>query len=152
LKPQVYTALANIRFTARKEYSVMEPMVENQNAISKETEAVLDWTTFHNIIGGEYHHPTKETRATANPATGELLPPSPVSTQRDVDDAIDGARDAFPSWSMKPMEERKAALLAFANAIEAHMSEFVNMIIAEQGKPVRINFILPEAFRLMITS
>jgi acyl-CoA reductase-like NAD-dependent aldehyde dehydrogenase len=98
--------------------------------------ADLNFTTFRNVIDGKLTT-TAETRHGINPATGEALPEVPVSTSADVDAAVEAGQRAFKTWSKSSYEDRKKAVLAFADAVEAHQSEFAKMLIAEQGKPVR---------------
>lgn len=80
---------------------------------------------------------TKETRHGINPATGKPNPEVPVATQQDVDNAVNAAKKAFVSWSKTPFEERKKAVLAFADALEKHQDDFGKLLTQEQGKPVR---------------
>ncbi|KAM5470719.1 hypothetical protein MauCBS54593_003760 [Microsporum audouinii] len=96
--------------------------------------AKLDFTTFHNIINGELTS-TAKTRHNINPATGEPNAEVPVSTAEDVDAAVAAAQEAFKLWSKTSHEEREKALVGFADAIEAHAEQFLNLLIREQGKP-----------------
>lgn len=90
---------------------------------------------FHNVINGKLTS-TKETRHGINPATTDLNPAVPVSTQKDVDNAVAAARSAFRSWSKTPLEQRQKAIVDFSDAILAHKDDFQEMLIKEQGKPV----------------
>jgi acyl-CoA reductase-like NAD-dependent aldehyde dehydrogenase len=79
---------------------------------------------------------TSKTRHGINPATGEVLPEVPVCTKEDVDAAVSAARTAFKSWSKKTFEERRAALHAFSDALDAQKEDFADMLVREQGKPL----------------
>jgi acyl-CoA reductase-like NAD-dependent aldehyde dehydrogenase len=94
---------------------------------------------FVQIINGK-SAPTAESRHGVNPATLKAKPDVPVATQGDLDRAVDAAKEAFKKWSKVPYEERKAAVLAWADAMESMRTEFRDLLIAEQGKPVR-NFL-----------
>ncbi|KAE8379050.1 Aldehyde/histidinol dehydrogenase [Aspergillus bertholletiae] len=87
------------------------------------------------IINGQ-SVPTSETRNAVNPANLEALPAVPVATQKNLDDAVAAAKTAFETWSEVPYEERRAAVLAFADAVEAHQKEFEELLTTEQGKPI----------------
>lgn len=79
-----------------------------------------------------------KTFATENPATGKTLAQIAECDPRDVDLAVQKARNAFESgwWSqMKPVE-RKAILFKFADLIEKNGSELAIMETLEAGKPV----------------
>jgi delta 1-pyrroline-5-carboxylate dehydrogenase len=95
------------------------------------------FSDFKNTINGKLTS-TKETRHGINPATGKPNPEVPVSTQQDVDDAVAAGKAAFKKWSKVPYEERKKAVLAFADAIEKHQDDFGKLLTQEQGKPVCI--------------
>lgn len=95
----------------------------------------LDFSTFYNVIDGKLS-PTQKIRHGINPATEELNPEVPVSTLEDVDRAVEAGQRAFRSWSKTTYEERRKALLAFADALEAERDKFANLLVKEQGKPV----------------
>jgi len=99
------------------------------------TNAPLDFTTFKNTINNQL----VDTKA----HTQGILPVSktpyldvPVSTQQDLDVAVDAARKAFLLWSKTSIEERQRLLLAFADALEKEKASFVSLLTREQGKPV----------------
>ncbi|KAL2432529.1 Aldehyde dehydrogenase LUC3 [Exophiala dermatitidis] len=91
---------------------------------------------FYNTINGKLTS-TKETRHSINPANGKPNAEVPVSTQKDVDDAVAAAKEAFKSWSKTPFEERKKAVLAFADALEKYENDFGKLLTQEQGKPLQ---------------
>lgn len=90
---------------------------------------------FYNTINGKLTS-TEKTRHGINPATGKPNPEIPVSTQQDVDVAVAAAREAFKTWSKTPWEQRKQAVLDFADAVEEHTDDFAKLMTQEQGKPV----------------
>ena len=96
----------------------------------------LDWTTFKNVIDGKLTS-TPTTRHGINPATGEPNPEVPVSTQADVDAAVEAGQRAFKTWSRSSYEARKKPVLALADALEQNQADFAKMLVQEQGKPVR---------------
>lgn len=93
------------------------------------------FSDYKNTINGKLTE-TKETRTGINPATGKPNPAVPVSTQKDVDDAVAAGKAAFKKWSKVPYAERKKAVLAFADALEKNTNDFAKMLTQEQGKPV----------------
>lgn len=90
---------------------------------------------FTNTINGQQIS-TAETRHGINPATAEPNPGVPVSTKEDVDKAVAAAQEAFKSWSDVPFVERQKAVFALADVVEQHATDFANLLIQEQGKPV----------------
>ena len=99
----------------------------------------LDWTAFYNVIDGELTS-TEKTRTGINPATSEPNDPVPVSTPDDVHKAVAAGQKAFRSWADTPWAERKKAILAFTDGIEAEKENFSKLLVKEQGKPVRQDF------------
>jgi acyl-CoA reductase-like NAD-dependent aldehyde dehydrogenase len=91
---------------------------------------------FSNTINGKLTS-TEKTRHGINPATGKANPEVPVSTPKDVDDAVAAAKEAFKSWSQTSWEKRKEAVLAFADGLEKYEQDFGKLLTQEQGKPVR---------------
>ncbi|KAF9772797.1 hypothetical protein IL306_009482 [Fusarium sp. DS 682] len=94
----------------------------------------IDFSTFSNIINGQVRG-TAVTRHGVNPSTCESLPPCPVSTQADVEEAVQASRAAFDVWKTTPIEVRKQKIKDLAAALLAHKVEFTRLLIAEQGKP-----------------
>ncbi|ETS73195.1 hypothetical protein PFICI_15140 [Pestalotiopsis fici W106-1] len=94
----------------------------------------LDFTKFQNVINGKLVD-TKETRRTVNPSTFEELYPVPVSSQTDIDEAIEAAKKAQESWANVPWAERAQAVKDYADALEALSEDFVKQLVTEQGKP-----------------
>lgn len=90
---------------------------------------------FYNTINGKLTS-TEKTRHGINPATGKPNPEVPVATPKDVDDAVAAAKEAFKTWSKVPYEERKKAVLAYADALEKYQNDFGKLLTQEQGKPV----------------
>ncbi|KAJ5301647.1 hypothetical protein N7508_006510 [Penicillium antarcticum] len=95
----------------------------------------LDFTTFSNVINNELTS-SSQTRTGINPATTEPNPPVPVSTQDDLDKAVKAARTAFKTWSKTSFNERRKALNAWADAIDANADGFAKTLTMEQGKPL----------------
>lgn len=79
---------------------------------------------------------TAETFAVIDPATGQPFADAPLASRADLDLAVDAARRAFPGWAATPIEDRAAAILAIADALEGAKDELAKLLSAEQGKPV----------------
>lgn len=69
-------------------------------------------------------------------ATGEIIGHAPVHTLADLDAAVAGAREAQPAWAALGHAERRRALHAIADDIEAHADELAVLLSREQGKPL----------------
>lgn len=72
-----------------------------------------------------------------NPATEAVLATCPRASKAQLDQAVAAAKAAFPAWAAKPIEERRAALLAMADAIQGAAPELARILTQEQGKPLQ---------------
>ena len=73
----------------------------------KDATEVLD---LKNMIGGEFVDPAEgKTEDVINPATGQVIAHSPVSTEEDVDRAVKAAREAFETWQYTTPSRAPAA-------------------------------------------
>ncbi|KAI1029148.1 hypothetical protein LB503_013334 [Fusarium chuoi] len=97
-------------------------------------EQKVDFQSFQNVINNQLS-PTSATRRGVCPSTEEPLWESPVSTQDDVDRAVNAAKAAYPAWRKLSWDERANYLVKFADAIEAHKQEFIDLLGREAGKP-----------------
>lgn len=71
-----------------------------------------------------------------NPATEEVLATCPRASEAQLDEAVAAAKRAFPAWSGRPIEERRALILKLADAIEADAEALARLLTQEQGKPL----------------
>jgi acyl-CoA reductase-like NAD-dependent aldehyde dehydrogenase len=71
-----------------------------------------------------------------NPATGEAFETCPRASKAQLDRAVAAAKAAFPAWSKTPIAERKQALTAIADVIQANAGELARLLTQEQGKPI----------------
>src|ERR1051325_6714408 len=94
-----------------------------------------DVQTLDNFIGGRW------TRAHAseffdvhNPAVGDVIGRTPLSSAEDVDAAVRAASDAFPSWRETPVNTRAQVLYRFKAQLEEHFEELARTVTTEHGK------------------
>jgi betaine-aldehyde dehydrogenase len=93
--------------------------------------------TVQNLIdSGHVAGSTGETEPILNPGTGEVMAYAPLSTEQDVNRAVDAAEKAFEEWSTTPPSERARALLRLADALEQHGDEFARLESENAGKPI----------------
>jgi acyl-CoA reductase-like NAD-dependent aldehyde dehydrogenase len=76
-----------------------------------------------------------------NPATGEPLATYPVHTAADVDNAVIRARAAAAWWRDLGGDGRRRRLLAFKGLVARRSDELVQLVHAENGKPLDDAFI-----------
>jgi aminomuconate-semialdehyde/2-hydroxymuconate-6-semialdehyde dehydrogenase len=77
-----------------------------------------------------------------NPSTEEVIAAIPDSDERDIDDAVQAAKAAFPSWSRTTAAERSKLLLKLADLIEQNLEELAQTEATDSGKPLSLARIL----------
>lgn len=95
----------------------------------------LDFEKFQNIIGKGFRGSEKIHNG-VNPSDKSLLWDVPIATERDLDEAVEVAREAFKSWSKTSWEERQAALGHMRDELSKHVPEMARVLSLEGGKPV----------------
>jgi betaine-aldehyde dehydrogenase len=98
--------------------------------------ATASKTKLQNFIDGEFVDAADgATEEVINPANGETIAEMPLSTEEDVNRAVEAAKRAFDSWSNTTPGERGTALLKLADLIEEHAEEIADLESADAGKP-----------------
>ena len=87
------------------------------------------------FIGGEsVDSVTKNTTEVRNPATGATVDTVPQGNDKDVQQAIQAAEDAFKVWSDVSPEDRGNALMNAGELIKKNSGEIAQLLTQEQGK------------------
>jgi acyl-CoA reductase-like NAD-dependent aldehyde dehydrogenase len=71
-----------------------------------------------------------------NPATEEAVAQAPRASKEQLNRAVAAAKAAFPAWAATPIAERKKALTAIADVIQANAADLARILTQEQGKPI----------------
>ena len=91
-----------------------------------------------NFIGGSWEESNgQETEPVYDPATGEVIAETPLSTAEDLDRAVVKAREAFPGWSGTPVGERARILFRFKMLLEEYFEELRDLVTLENGKDAK---------------
>jgi alpha-ketoglutaric semialdehyde dehydrogenase len=92
-----------------------------------------------NYIAGEWRGArsgkTYEKRNPMRP--DEVVGEFPACDERDVDDAVGAAQDAFPAWSRLSAPQRGNLLVKVAEAVDARVEQIATEMTREMGKPLR---------------
>ncbi|MBG6237278.1 aldehyde dehydrogenase (NAD+) [Mycetocola sp. CAN_C7] len=93
-------------------------------------------STLQNYVGGRFVDASAvDTIDVINPASGEVVARSPISTLDDVNTAFDAAKTAFATWKRTTPGQRQAMLLQIADAMEANADELVEAQHRNTGQP-----------------
>ena len=94
----------------------------------------LSQTTFPLTINGVDIDTVVQGQA-INPATGEHLANHALADLALAEKAVEAARRAFDGWCVTAAAERRAMLLKLGDLISTRREAFIELLIAEQGKP-----------------
>lgn len=88
-----------------------------------------------NYIASEWvESSTSRTETVYNPATGEVIAEVPLSTKKDVDQAVQAANDAFKGWSKTAVPKRARILFKYQQLLVDNWDELAKLITIENGK------------------
>jgi malonate-semialdehyde dehydrogenase (acetylating)/methylmalonate-semialdehyde dehydrogenase len=98
---------------------------------------ILTVEVVKNYINGKWvKSKAKETRDVFNPATGELIAKTPMSTREETLEAIKAANAAFERWRATPALTRVRHLNRIRDAFEENFEDLVKTLTLEQGKAI----------------
>jgi betaine-aldehyde dehydrogenase len=90
-----------------------------------------------NFIGGSPQEAASGRRSVVtSPGDGREIATVPDSGAEDVGQAVAAAQRAFRTWSQTTPRQRQAALLAFADILQAHDNELAELEALDAGKPI----------------
>ncbi len=96
--------------------------------------------TYGNFINNEWKFSAKEsTESVINPSNGALIAKIQKSSEEDVREAIDAARDAFDKgeWPKMMPAARAEFIIKLARILEERMKEFGEAEMNNTGKPIK---------------
>ncbi len=91
--------------------------------------------TLTNFVAGRWiEAKASEFLDVRNPATGETIAKTPLSTADDLEAAVAAAKNAFPAWRDTPPAVRARAMFRFRQLLEEHFEEIAATVTREHGK------------------
>ncbi|MEO8416959.1 MAG: aldehyde dehydrogenase family protein, partial [Ginsengibacter sp.] len=95
----------------------------------------MKYTKIQNYIDGRFvNSSTDKTMEVISPVDGTLLSTVPMSTSKDLDDAVKAAAAAFPAWSKTPIKERVQVFFRYKTLLEKNLKELAELCSEENGK------------------
>jgi aminomuconate-semialdehyde/2-hydroxymuconate-6-semialdehyde dehydrogenase len=92
-----------------------------------------------NYIGGKLVEPlSNQYIDNYQPATGAVYSLIPDSDEKDVELAVEAAKNAFFSWSTTPASERSAIMIKIADLIAANLDGLAEAESKDNGKPISL--------------
>lgn len=71
-----------------------------------------------------------------NPSTGEILAKTPLSSQAEVNQAIDAAYEAYKSWKNQPVARRVQSLYKLVDLLRQNEDKIARLLVSEMGKSI----------------
>ncbi|WP_404451250.1 CoA-acylating methylmalonate-semialdehyde dehydrogenase [Virgibacillus necropolis] len=88
-----------------------------------------------NYVGGEWVEANADkTEEVYNPATGEVIAHVPISSQEDVNNAVNVAHRAFQEWKEVSVPKRARILFKYQQLLVDQWDELAKIITIENGK------------------
>jgi len=98
-------------------------------------QATSEVLVLDNFIGGRWlKAQTADYFDVHNPAVGEVIGRTPLSSAADVDAAVKAAAAAFPAWRDTPVNARAQVLHRLKGLMEQHFEELARIVTTEHGK------------------
>jgi malonate-semialdehyde dehydrogenase (acetylating) / methylmalonate-semialdehyde dehydrogenase len=95
----------------------------------------MKYTPIQNYINGQFvNASTTETMEVISPIDGNLLSTVPLSSAKDLDNAVTAAKKAFPAWSKMPIKERVQVFFRYKTLLEKNLKELAELCSEENGK------------------
>jgi betaine-aldehyde dehydrogenase len=97
--------------------------------------------SFQNFVNGKYSDSADgRTTTLIDPVTGKQYATAALSGQPDIDGAMKAAVSAFESWKNTTPSQRSLALFRIADAMEARITDLIEMEIENTGKPRAVTY------------
>jgi malonate-semialdehyde dehydrogenase (acetylating)/methylmalonate-semialdehyde dehydrogenase len=95
----------------------------------------MKYQKVQNYSGGNFFTPdTKRSLPVISPIDGTHLSDVPMSGRADLDQAVNTAVKAFPSWSKTPIKERVQVFFRYKFLLEKNLQELAHLVHEENGK------------------
>jgi len=97
----------------------------------------MKYAPVQNYVNGKFVDATSSrTLDVISPLDGNLLSKVPMSTAKDLDNAVKAAKAAFPKWSHTPIKERVQVFYKYKYLLEQNLQELSALVSEENGKTI----------------
>ncbi len=95
----------------------------------------MKYAATQNFINGKFVNAQSDRKLDViSPLDGNLLSTVPMSTSKDLDDAVKAAKAAFAGWSKTPIKERVQVFFRYKTLLEKNLKELALLCSEENGK------------------
>jgi len=89
-----------------------------------------------NYIDGEWVESEGRVKDVVNPATGKAIATVPISTEDEINEAVEAAKEAYPGWRRTPPLARVRCLFRLKELLEENFEEVSRIQTMEHGKTI----------------
>lgn len=94
----------------------------------------MKYPTVPNYLDGAFVAGDLPSLDVFNPSDGSVISRVPLSSQHEVDVAVQSAQRAFPAWSSTPIKERVQVFYRYKALLEQHLDQLAALVNEENGK------------------
>lgn len=94
----------------------------------------MDINKIYNYINGELVEGTDAPITVYSPATGEKIVDIASVSAEQAQMALESANETFKTWSKLTIAQRETYILKYADVLEAHREEIIDLLMLETGK------------------
>src|SRR6195256_3829821 len=95
----------------------------------------MKYAPVRNFIDGAFQNATSQKYLQIiSPLDGNQLSEVPMSSPKDLDDAVYAGKKAFPLWSKTPIKERVQVFFRYKYLLEKNLKELAELVEEENGK------------------
>jgi len=99
-------------------------------------EPIKEVSLIKNYINGEWVESKGEIKDVVNPATGKVIARVPISTNDEIEAAVEAAKTAFPDWRRTTPLARSRCLFRLKELLEENFEEVSRIQTQEHGKTI----------------
>ena len=100
----------------------------------------MKYSPVQNYINGQFvDASSSRTLDVISPLDGNLLSKVPMSSSKDLDNAVKAAKAAFPKWSHTPIKDRVQVFYKYKYLLEKNLQELSALVSEENGKTIQKN-------------
>src|SRR5664279_2740731 len=97
----------------------------------------MQYSPIQNSIRGKFISTSTNRKLNViSPIDGIRLSEVPMSSSIELDDAVQAAKTAFPSWSKTPIKERVQVFFRYRNLLEQNLRSLAELCSEENGKTI----------------
>jgi len=97
----------------------------------------MKYEPVRNFIDGTFQNTTaRKYLEVISPLDGSKLSEVPMSSSKDLDDAVKAGKKAFQTWGKTPIKERVQVFFRYKYLLEKHLRELAELCSEENGKTI----------------